>query len=393
MMLSYYDGASVRITSRGLMGTATDAALLQVSDWGNNGPFGSNPPPFDYGVWGTAQDHTFTVVNTGAQAATGMSDAGSLGNGFAWKGGTYPGNGGNCGGTLNKAASCTVVVTYTPSGSGPQSSTMTIGYFDGHAGQTAVRSVTGTAVTQALLHIYDWQGMTQPLPQSPMDYGTWGFAMDHTFTVSNDGGAQATLMADGGGLGGGFAWKGGAYPGSGGTCATTLNKGAGCQIVVTYTPSGGVVQSSTVVLSYFDGAAAETASRAVMGTPTSHAFLTVSEFFGPNFCTNCGPYDFGTIATGTVAEAIFTVSNTGAMAASAVASTGSLALPFAFKGGTYPGTSGNCTTSLLAGQSCQLDIIFSPTTPGFSTSVVGVQFTDTSATPFTATRAVQGTGN
>jgi hypothetical protein len=373
-------------------GTATDAALVQISDW-NNGPSGSNPPPFDYGTWGGAQDHTFTLTNTGAQAASTLADAGTLANNFGWKGGTYPGTGGTCSTALASGASCTVVVTFTPVGNGARSSTLTVGYNDGHTGQTATRSLMGTAVAQAFLRFYDWQGPNQPIPWSPFDYGTWGTTTDHTFTISNDGGAQATVIADGGSMGAGFAWKGGTFPGTGGTCGATLNKGATCDVVVTYTPAGGVLQSGTAQVSYFDGASAQVATRAVMGTPTSHAFLTVSEFFGVSFCTNCGPYDFGSFTTGTFSDHTFTVSNTGALGASAMASSGALAVPFTFKGGAYPGTGGTCGATLAIATSCTLVVTFSPTAPVQSNSTLGVQYTDSGASPYSATRAVQGSGN
>jgi hypothetical protein len=392
LTVSYFDGSKGSTATRGLAGTATDAALVQISDWG--GPQGMNPPPFDYGTWGNAQDHTFTLINSGAQAATSMGDAGMLGGNFGWKDGTYPGTGGSCTTTLSSANSCTVVVTFTPSGSGARSSELAVGYNDGHAGQTATRALMGTAVAQAFLRFYDWQGPNQPIPWSPFDYGTWGIATDHTFTISNDGGAQATGIADGGGMGAGFAWKGGTFPGTGGTCTTTtLNKGTTCDVVVTFTPGGGSLQSGTAQVSYYDGTAWQVATRAMMGTPTAHAFLTVSEYSGWSFCTNCSPFDFGTLPTGSVGEHTFTVFNTGAIGASGLASSGALGVPFAFKGGAFPGTGGSCNTTLTAGMSCTVVVTFSPTQAITSNSVIGVQFTDASTTPFSATRTVQGTGN
>jgi hypothetical protein len=391
LTVQYFDGSTTRAASRGLAGTATDAALVQISDFG--GPQGSNPPPFDYGTWGSAQDHTFTLINSGAQAATGLADAGTLGSNFGWKGGTFPGTGGSCLTSLASTMSCTVVVTFTPAGNGGRTSELSVSYNDGHAVQTVMRVLTGTAVAQAFLRFYDWQGPNQPIPWAPFDFGTWGIANDHTFTISNDGGAQATGLGDGGITGAGFAWKGGTFPGTGGTCTSTLNKGSTCDVVVTFTPGGTVQQSGTAQVNYYDGAAAQVATRAMMGTPTQHAFLTVSEYSGWSFCTNCSPYDFGPVTTGSVAQQTFTIFNTGAIGASGLGSSGALGAPFAFKGGGFPGTGGSCTATLAAGFSCTVVVTFSPTQPITSNSIVGVQFTDASATPFTATRAVQGTGN
>src|SRR5581483_4743896 len=80
--------------TRQVSGTATDRALLTISDW--QGSPGGAPNPFDYGVSGTPVDHTFTLQNVGTQLANGMFDHSTLAPGFAMKGGTYPGAGGTC---------------------------------------------------------------------------------------------------------------------------------------------------------------------------------------------------------------------------------------------------------------------------------------------------------
>jgi hypothetical protein len=69
--------------------TVLYAALLAISDG----------PTFDFGLkpFGLAVDKSFTVVNNGSQPATAMAAATSpaLTAPFTFKGGTYPGSGGN----------------------------------------------------------------------------------------------------------------------------------------------------------------------------------------------------------------------------------------------------------------------------------------------------------
>ena len=69
-------------------------------------------------------------------------------------------------------------------------------------------------------------------------------------------------------LGGPFAWKGGAFPGTGGTCNTgTLAAGGNCTLVVTFAPTAVTTYSSSVGVQYTDSTATPfTNSRAIQGT-------------------------------------------------------------------------------------------------------------------------------
>ena len=124
-------------------------------------------------------------------------------------------------------------MTFTPVGDGARTSTLSLSYNDGGAAQVAARAVTGTATTKALLNIYDWNGRERRPAVTggngpPFDFGVWGVAVDHQFTLRNDGGGPATMIGSAGSMGTGFAWKDGTYPGSGGDCGATLAVGATC---------------------------------------------------------------------------------------------------------------------------------------------------------------------
>ena len=140
-----------------------------------------------------------------------MADGGGLGNGFNWKGGNYPGTGGTCQDMLAAGAHCTVVVRFTPSGSGQRTSTLLIFYYDGANTQYAKRALSATATDKALAADHRLGASRSP-PNGPgpppYDYGTAGPRAQHTFTVTNWGAVPATLIADGGTLGGGFGWTG-----------------------------------------------------------------------------------------------------------------------------------------------------------------------------------------
>ncbi len=333
--ISYDDGVVVQSASRNLQGTGVPPALLSISDG----------PTFDYGaVVSTGfADKTFTVNNSGSLSATSIS-GGGLSAPFAYKGGSYPGTGGTCGGTINSGASCTIVVTFNPTATGPFSSTVSLGYQDGAQAQTATRAVQGTGAPPASITISD--GPTY-------NFGSLanGSSADQTFTLSNGGGVPATSMS-GGGLTSPFFYKGGAYPGTGGTCTTTLAAATACTIVVTYNPTTNAVHNSTINISYNNGLSGQSATRAVTGTGVPPADLLISDG---------ATYDFGTVATGGFAEKQFTITNNGSFASSAMAGAG-LSAPFAFKGGTYPGTGGNCGTTLNPAATCTVVVRYAPST-------------------------------
>ncbi len=99
------------------------------------------------------------------------------------------------------------------------------------------------------------------------DFGTRiiNSSIDKTFTISNNGTLASSTMS-GSGLAAPFAFKGGGYPGTNGTCGNTLATSASCTIVVTYTPTTEVGHSDIIVLSYYDGVIDRTSTRQVTGT-------------------------------------------------------------------------------------------------------------------------------
>ncbi|HVU51293.1 MAG TPA: choice-of-anchor D domain-containing protein, partial [Polyangia bacterium] len=380
--------------TRSLKGTGITTALLAIEPWGPGGSQG----PYDYGAFGTATDHTFTVANTGPQAATNIVDGMTLGASFAFKDGSYPGTGGDCGASLAAGAQCSIVVTFKPSGSGPEAGTITLDYNDGsNPNAQSTQTLTGTALSGPLLRIYDFSGPNLGAPsdnQQPYDYGTWGTHVYHTFTIRNDGSAAAFGMADAGALMGAFSYEQTGYPGLGATCDVKLAAGSQCTINVRFTPTGSGPLSGIVSLNYTDGSAPQPpVSRSLTGTATLAALLQINDGFGNNGCgESCGPAQFGTVAVGGTSEGVFFVNNNGGSTATLVSDTGTLALPFKYKGsGGFPGQGGDCGPSLASGQGCQVVIDFAPTTPGTNLGSWGLSYHDGQGGTPTVSRSVTGT--
>ena len=200
------------------------------------------------------------------------------------------------------------------------------------------------------------------------DFGTvaMGASADHTFTIMNTGGAAATALAGTGTAGGGFAPKGGAFPGTGGTCTTTLAAGASCTLVVTFTATATGAAQATAGVSYDDGTATRTTTLAVKGTGASPALLVLSD--DPT-------YAYGAHVLTTSTDHTFTLMNTGGVDATALVP-GALGAPYAYKGGTSPGTGGTCAATLGAGMSCTIVVTFTPTTAGEADATLAVGYKD-----------------
>ncbi len=429
-----------------LIGAETNLALLTVHDWSETDNGGGDLLRLRHRRRrGRPHLHDHQRRRAGRDAD---ADGGGLGNGFAWKGGTYPGATGTCGTSLAPGAPLHGGRHLLAVGQPDARSSLLVSYFDGANSQLREARAAGDrhdrgAAAGQRLATWRRRVRTGPTIRRPTTTAPAGRRSTHVFTVTNWGGSTATMVADGGTLGGGFGWTGGArvrrrhlrrparagrelhrqrdvhavgrrtahehaddrvrrrrrrpriatrgahrhgddegdrerlrlrrarrrrgpsldnrppfdyrrlgrrrrltssrcattaaalrrwspaaarwgpasagrtgtFPGTNGDCGATLAAGATCTVVVTFTPSGTATLFGQVRVSYSDGGTPATATRAVTGTPTARAHVTVAEFFGPNNCTNCGPFGFGTVAVGSTIEQTFTVYNTGALTA------------------------------------------------------------------------------
>ena len=370
--LSYGDGDGDTLTAaRQLVGEAAANALLIVGDCFQCGIDNS---AYNFGSTSTSATRTFFLQNTGAKTAVMVQDGAALAGAFAYAGGVgYPGAGGNCSTTLAPGAGCSLVVTFTPPGVGDFTGTVAINYDDGTGTQaTATRGLLGAETNLALLTVHDYSA-TDNGGGDLFDYGTVGVAIDHTFTITNDGSQAATLMADGGGLGNNFAWQG-SYPGKDGSCGVTLAKGAQCTVVVTFSPSGGQMSGSSFIVSYFDGANLAYATRALQGTSTAAAILQVTDSYppppGPNGGSNSPPpYDYGT--TGAAIDHTFSITNWGGSPATMLTDGGTLGSGFGWTQ-NLPFGGGSCGAQLGAGASCTVSVTFTPSGNGASSSTLSI---------------------
>jgi hypothetical protein len=115
----------------------------------------------------------------------------------------------------------------------------------------------------------------------------------------------------------------------------------------------------------------------------TYASLIISD--GPN-------YDFGSQLVGSNTEHQFKVTNQGKVAASQITSTFYLSQTFSFRGGTYPGTGGTCTTDLPIGASCTVIVNYSPKSNQTSQAGLTLNYFDGLNHTETSGNSLKGTG-
>lgn len=188
-------------------------------------------------------------------------------------------------------SSTTYDITVTPSSDG----FVTVNYGAGQVTDTvgnpntAASALSRTYVSPAVLSF--------AIPTSH-DFGTVpvGGSSEVTMLINKTGGVNATSVS-GLTLSSPFSYKGGSYPGTGGSCGSTVS--ADCSIVLLYSPTAGGTQSGTVTIQYNNGGGLTTTSRSLSGTgqvvSATHAYIE-----GPSGITinQCIPY---TIRTGNAA--------------------------------------------------------------------------------------------
>jgi hypothetical protein len=365
----------------------------------------SDGPTYDFGSWatGASAEHIFILSNSGIASATGIAMSGSIGASFSYAGGAFPGLGGTCQATLAAGSACALVVTFSPSSAASFMGTITVAYNAGGQARSATRAVTGVGTTMAALAITDWPplfyssyGLTPDA--AVFDFGQVGIgaSADHQFVVTNNGGAAASITG-GSTLPAPFAYRGGTFPGAGGTCGGALAPGASCSVVVTYTGTPGTTTSSFTV--NYTGGTSASVTRNLSGAGTSTAALQVYDFLADTGGVDIGAsWDFGIVGIGGTSEHTFFIVNSGGATATGLGA-GAASPPFDYPGGFPGGTPGTqpqngdkntayCGTTLAAGAACAVTIHFSPTAGGPASGAVSVSYNTT----LSASRSVKGVG-
>ena len=120
---------------------------------------------------------------------------------------------------------------------------------------------------------------------------------------------------------------------------------------------------------------------------------TVTVYPSPSPTPSAVPTYSVTPETFATTTSSFLLQNSGEMTAGSLTATG-LDIPFTFQGGTYPGTTGTCSTSLVSGSTCLIGTEFSATLVATYADSLLVTYDDSggSTTNSTISQALSGTG-
>ncbi len=315
-------------------------------------------PIVNYGTFGVPVAITFTVENVGLVDVTNI--AVSLGTTHFFFAGGYPGAGGTCGTTLASGERCTWVVTFLGSGvSGIERDALSFTYDDG-AGvhRSSTRQLEGHLSLEALISLRTT--FEDSFALSFLDFPPSNVTTEHAVYVSNQGGSAATTLAATFQTGVQFSLAGGACPGGGGDCGSSLASGAFCRLVIAFTPTTGTTVLDELTVTHDAG----NASLSLTGPGAGGAVVAVGDSVC-DFLADCATgteIDFGTVAIGGSANHVVTLTNVGTATETHLAPSFVNAAPaFSFTGGSYPG-GGTCGSSLVVGDHCTIGFAFSPTT-------------------------------
>ncbi|MFO1303105.1 MAG: choice-of-anchor D domain-containing protein [Burkholderiales bacterium] len=316
---------------------------------------GASPSSLAFGsvnVGSSSSAQTVTVSNTGGASANSLV-IGAAPAGYSRTT--------TCGASLAAGATCSISVTFSPTAAQAYSGNVSITWT---GGSTSV-SLSGTGAAAASSNV---NASSSFLAFGNVTVGQT--STSQTITVSNSGTAAATNMS---------------YPAApakftkSGTCASaTLNAGASCTIVFSYTPTAVGADNATYT---FTGGG-KSFPIALSGAGTSGTPPPAGQLSMPPTLT----MPTTTVGTSSAAQAV-TLSNTGGAAVAVSSITSSNAGEFTVSGST-------CAT-VNAGGSCTFNLTFTPAAAGGRSATVTVVSNGTGSPQsitVTGTGAAQGGG-
>lgn len=252
---------------------------------------------------------------------------------------------GTCDTALASGASCTISLTFQPTGNAATAGSLLISY---------------GAASLAL----NFSGTGQELPSfelsaSSIDFGNTsvGAPQLRTVLVTNTGNVELPGSA--------IAVAGGGFSAVH-NCPATLALGASCAVNVTATATAAQSYLGQLTVGF-------------SGAPEKSVALSASGSYSQSFSVSTGELAYGTVLVGSSLSLPVTLTNTGpsAITGSFVVDTPSYVTP----------SVNTCNTGLSVGQSCTLNLVFNPAAAQVYSSTVRLSFSNTATTylPVTGT--------
>lgn len=342
-------------------GSALSPSALAASGWASVGLSTTSLSAGSIAVGTTSQATGLYVTNVG-NAALAISSVTLTGP----NPGDFTLNNG-CTSPVAPGANCQISLTFTPTAAGSRKATINVA--DNASGSPQTATISGTGMGQG-------SGATARLSASSLSFGSvaaGNTSAPQTVTVSNTGNRSLSISSIGltGANTGDFAESN--------NCGYSVGAGRSCAISVTFRPAASGSFTAAVTLS--DSASGSTQTVNLSGTGSSISAST------NNTTVTLSPSSlaFGNQATDTTSSLqSVTLSNTGssALTISNLSVTGTNAGEFT--------QNNNCNSSVAAGGSCTIGVLFTPSASGSATASVQVT-SSTTGSPQVVTLSGTGT--
>lgn len=272
---------------------------------------------------------------------------------FDFTGGEFPGSDGTCGSALSNGESCQIDLAFIPNTSKVWRDDLIITYFNGVNEVTQKIPLVGVGGTSADLEAN--------LGNFNLGLKELSTTTTQEIVITNSGDLiaediSATLLNGSNN----FSFKGGTYPGVGGTCGTRLNGKISCKVVLEYVAEIVGTHNDSLVLSYTNP---ETASTLTIPLTARAANIQAMIDFKPAIGVI-----FPETTVGFGNSKILKVENLGFIAGEQINFSLSNGAPFEI-------VTHNCLNNTLAVSStCNVEVRFSPATAGDIVSTLSVNY-------------------
>ncbi len=181
-------------------------------------------------------------------------------------------------------------------------------------------------------------------------------------TIENNGGFELSKIKSSS-LNDTLRYKGGVYPGTGGSCGEVLSPGDSCTIVIEVNSTTSVEIDNILRISYHDGVYPQSIKipiKASIGTPGSILYGKGIHNSLEDLLENLSnPVTYDTTAIGLKRAQLITLGNNGDRVIK-FKNTEFTSDYFKFTGGTFPGLNGTCKDKLKGQKVCLIEVSFEP---------------------------------
>ncbi len=277
IVVSYNSGKSVRTTTLATSGVGLTPGVLSFSI----------ASPYEFGSIGVHDTAliNFAVTNLGDLPVTALS--------LAALAAPYTISASNCPAVMAPLQSCSLSVAFDPSTAQTFTESIVLNYHNGVGAVSKVMDLSGTGIPIAVLK-YSAAGFS-------FGTGPVNEILKKEITITNIGVVDATAMSIIN-LSSYFGYEGGSYPGTLGSCGSTLPPGESCTIKLTAFNAIKETINASLVMSYNNGQTQATARTSLLAIFQNPATLGLAN--GPSG-------DFGSIALGSSQIKIYTLFNSG----------------------------------------------------------------------------------